>query len=391
VTETARTPIGQDHLVETEHRVTPLELFFDLVFVFAITQVTGFMADDPTWEGLVRGLLILAALWWAWTAYAWLTSSLDPDEGAARIAMFAAMAAMFVVALAVPEAFGANAVIFGVAYLVVRVLHILLYGLATNDVDVRQAVKLLAPSAFAAPAIILTASATDGVPQGALWALALAVDYLGPLRGVDNWKFQPAHFVERHGLIVIIALGESIVAIGLGAAGVPLDAGILAAAVVGLVAAVALWWAYFDVVAIVAERKLVELSGGARNRMARDSYSYLHMPMVAGIILAALGAKKTLADVDDPLKLVPAAALFGGTALYFLAHVAFRLRNVRTWSYRRVVVALLCLALIPAATEVDALVALSGLTALTVGLIAYEAIRYRAARHHVRHGAAHAA
>ncbi len=381
----------QDHLVESEHRVTPLELFFDLVFVFAITQVTSLMSEDPTWQGIGQGLLLLAALWWAWTAYAWLTSSLDPDEGGARLAMFAVMAAMFVAALAAPEAFGANAAIFGVSYLVVRVLHILIYGLATNDVDVRQAVKLLAPTAVIAPTLILVAAATDGATQALLWAVALAIDYLGPLRGVENWRFQPAHFVERHGLILIIALGESIIAVGVGAAGIPLGAGVVAAAVVGLIIAVALWWAYFDVVAIVAERKLVGLTGAARNRMARDSYSYLHMPMVAGIVLIALGAKKTLADVDEPLKLVPAAALFGGTALYFLAHVAFRLRNVRSWSYRRLSVALLCLALVPAATEVDALVALTALAVVTAGLIAYEAVRYRAARHRVRHGAAPAA
>jgi low temperature requirement protein LtrA len=381
------TAIGEDHLAESEHRVTPLELFFDLVFVFGITQVTSLMSEDPTWQGLARGLLLLAALWWAWTAYAWLTSSLDHDEGGARIAMFTAMAAMFVAALAAPEAFDANAAIFGVAYLAVRILHILLYGLATNDVNIRQAVKILAPTAVIAPTLILIAATTDGITQGLLWAAALAIDYLGPLRGVENWRFQPSHFVERHGLIIIIALGESIVAIGVGAAGAPLSTGLVAAAVVGLVVSVAFWWAYFDVVAIVAERKLVERAGAERNRMARDSYSYLHLPMVAGIVLVALGAKKTLAHVDDPLELVPAVALFGGTAVYFLAHVAFRLRNVRTLNRRRLVVSVVCLALVPVATEVRALTALSGLAALTAGLIAYEALRYRAARHHVRHGA----
>jgi low temperature requirement protein LtrA len=381
------TSIGQDHLVETEHRVTPLELFFDLVFVFALTQVTSLMSEDPTWPGLARGFLLLAALWWAWVGYAWLTSSIDHDEGGARLAMFAAMAAMLVAALAAPEAFGSNAVIFGVAYLVVRVLHVLLYGLATNDVNIRRAVRIFTLTATVAPTIILVAALTDGIAQGVLWAVALAIDYLGPLRGADHWRFQPSHFAERHGLIIIIALGESIVAIGVGAAGIPLSAGVVAAAVVGLVVSVGLWWAYFDVVALVAERKLRELTGGARNRMARDSYSYLHLPMVAGIVLIALGAKKTLADVDDPLELIPATALFGGAAIYFLGHVAFRLRNVRTLSVRRLVVAAVCLALIPVATEVSALAAVSILAAITAGLIAYEAIRYRAARHHVRHGA----
>jgi low temperature requirement protein LtrA len=377
----------EEHLVETEYRATPLELFFDLVFVFAITQVTSLMSEDPTWAGLARGLLLLAALWWAWVGYAWLTSTIDPGEGGARLAMLAAMGAMFIAALAAPKAFGADAVVFGVAYLGVRVLHVLLYALATDDVNVRQAIRTFAQTAILAPTVILVASATDGVLQGALWAGALAVDYLGPLRGAEGWRFHPSHFAERHGLIIIIALGESIVAIGLGAADTPLDGGVIAAAVLGLAVSAALWWAYFDVVALVAERKLREATGVARNRMARDSYSYLHLPMVGGIVLIALGAKKTLAHVGDPLELVPAAALFGGTALYFLGHVAFRLRNVGTVSYRRLVVAGLCVALIPAATEVPALAAVGVLTALTVGLVAYEAIRYRAARHHVRHGA----
>jgi low temperature requirement protein LtrA len=383
---TSVSEIGQDHLVETEHRVTPLELFFDLVFVFAITQVTAFMADDPTWDGVARGMLLLAALWWAWTAYAWLTSTLNADETKPRLAMFAAMGAMLVVALTTPGAFGSDAAIFGVAYLFVRVLHILIYGLATNDLNVRQAVKTLAPTATLAPTLILIASTTDGLGQGLLWLAALVIDYGGPLRGVEHWTFAPSHFVERHGLIIIIALGESIVAIGVGAAGIPVGTGVVLAAIAGLSITVALWWAYFDVVALVAERKLLELRGAARNAMARDSYSYLHLLMVAGIVLIAVGAKKTLAHVDDPLKLVPATALLGGASLYFLGHVLFRLRNVRTLSYRRLFMVFFLPALIPVAVEIPALLSLGGLAVLCAALIAYEAVRYSTARHHVRHG-----
>ena len=372
---------------EIEQRVTPLELFFDLVFVFAITQVTGFLSADPTWKGLGHGLLVLGALWWAWAAYAWLTNTLDAEEGRVRLAMLAAMAAMLLVALAVPHAFGDDAVLFGAAYFAVRAVHIGLYALgARGDREVLAAVLRMAPSALVGPGMILVAGFTDGSVQVTLWLGALALDYLGVLVGGGRgWKVSPHHFAERHGLIVIIALGESIVALGVGATAEAITAGVIAAAILGIVVISALWWAYFDVVAIVAERKLAEARGAARAALARDSYSYLHLPMIAGIVLFALGLKKTLIGWDEALETVPAVGLCGGLALYLLAHVAFRLRNVRSLSRRRLVAAVLLLALLPLATEVDALVALAAVTAVCVGLIAYEAIRFREARDRVRH------
>jgi low temperature requirement protein LtrA len=384
---------ASEHHVEHEQRVSPLELFFDLVFVFAITQVTALLSDDPTWGGLVRGALVLAALWWAWAAYAWLTNTVDPEEGAVRLAMFAAAGAMLVASLAVPGAFRADALAFGVAYLVVRVLHIALYAMAgRRDRDLLGAVLRMTPTALAGPALILLAAATDGVPQGALWAGALALDYLGVLIGRGaGFTVSPGHFAERHGLIVIIAIGESIVAVGVGAAGLPLDAGLILAALLGMVVAASLWWAYFDVVAVTAERRLREASGVERARLARDSYSYLHLPMVGGIVLFALGVKKTLAHLGDPLETVPAVGLCGGLALYLLAHVAFRLRNMRTLSVRRLVAALVLLAFVPAAVELPALASLASVASVCALLIAYEAIRYREARASVRraeHGVA---
>ncbi|MDQ3992195.1 MAG: low temperature requirement protein A [Actinomycetota bacterium] len=370
--------------VESQQRVTPLELFFDLVFVFALTQVTSLMAADPTWGGLAKGLLVLAAVWWAWAAYAWLTNTLDPEEGSVRLTMLSAMAAMLLVALAVPDAFGDDALLFGIAYLLVRVLHIALYVAGTRrDADVLGAVRRMTPTATAGPALLLAAAAFDGVGQAALWVFALAIDYLGVLVGrAQGWRVSPGHFAERHGLVVIIALGESIVAIG--AAGLDLDAGVIAAAVLGIAVAAALWWAYFDVVAIVAERKLTEAEGAVRAALARDSYSYLHLPIVAGIVLFALGLKKTIGHVDEPLELVPALGLCGGVALYLLAHVAFRLRNVGTVSRRRLVAAVALVGLIPAAVSVTALTALALTTAIVVALIAYEALRFREARARVR-------
>jgi low temperature requirement protein LtrA len=372
-----------------EARVTPLELFFDLVFVFAITQVTGLVSAKPTWAGLVEGVLVLGVLWWAWAAYAWLTNTVDVDEGAVRLAMFGAMAAMLIASLAVPEAFGDDALVFACAYAAVRAAHIVLYGLAgRDDPDLIAAIARFTPTSALGAGLLVAAAFVDGAAQASLWAVALAIDLAGPyLGGARGWHLSPGHFAERHALIVIIAIGESIVAVGVGAAGLPLDAGVILASVLGIAVAAALWWAYFDVVALVAERRLRAATGSEQLAMARDSYSYLHLPMVAGIILFAVGIKKTLAHVGDPLELVPAVACCGGVALYLVAHVLFRLRNVRTLSRRRLVAALLLVAFVPAAVDVPALVTIAVVAAICAGLIVYEAIRFAEARERVRHAA----
>jgi low temperature requirement protein LtrA len=374
-------------VLREEERVTPLELFFDLVFVLAITQCTALMAAEPSWTGLAKGLAVLGVLWWAWVGYAWLTSVVDPEEGGVRIAMFAAMAALLVVALCVPEAFDDSALLFAAAYGVVRFGQVVLLGIAgRDDPALSKSVLGLAASTALGVGLLLTAALADGWMQGALWALALVLDLGGPVV-IDpvGWKLVPGHFAERHGLIVIIAIGESIVAIGVGVVG-GVSAGIVAAAVAGTAVAAALWWLYFDVVALVAQRRLTQAAPGReQNALARDSYSYLHFPMVAGIVLVALGMKKTLGDVDDPLKLVPATALLGGTAVYLLAHVAFRLRNVHTLNKHRLATAVLLLALIPAAVEIPSLASVTLLAVVLSALIGYEAVRFAGSRDRVRH------
>jgi low temperature requirement protein LtrA len=371
---------------EREQRVTPLELFFDLVFVFAITQVTSLMSADPTWPGLGRGLLVLAAVWWAWTAYAWLTNTLEPEDVSVRVAMFGAMGAMLLVALAVPEAFDDHGLLFGLAYLAVRLLHLVLYMIpGKEDPDLLGAVVRFVPTAIAGSVLLIAAAFFDGRIQAAFWVGALAIDYVGALgsRG-RGWRVSPAHFAERHGLIVIIALGESIVAIGIGAAGISLGAGVVAAALLGIAVIAALWWAYFDVFAVAAQQHLAETSGVARATFARDYYSYLHLPLIAGIVLFALGAKKTLENVEDPLATVPAVALCGGLSLYFLTHVAFRYRIARSFGRGRPVAAIILVALVPAALELRALAALALVAAICCGLIVYDLVHYREDRARVR-------
>ncbi|HET7053742.1 MAG TPA: low temperature requirement protein A [Solirubrobacterales bacterium] len=374
-------------------RVTPLELFFDLVFVLAITQCTALMAHHPTWSGLAQGLLVLGTLWWAWTGYAWLTSTVDPEEGAVRLIIFGAMAALLLVSLCVPEAFGSLALAFALILGVVRYAQIALFMLASPDDDgLRHSVLGLAASTLVAVSLLALASAFDGLAQGALWALALFLDMAGPyFFGSEGWKLMPGHFAERHGLIVIIALGESIVAIGVGASH-ELSLGIGAAAVLGVALTAAMWWVYFDVVAIVSGRRLAEAeTGRAQNELARDSYSYLHLVMVAGIVLTAFGLKTTIGHFGDHLHAVPAFALLGGVAIYLLGLVAFRYRHVHTVNRRKLGLAIVLLILVPVATEVPALLALAVVNILIWSMIAYETQTYGEGRVRLRREAAGAA
>jgi low temperature requirement protein LtrA len=370
-----------------EHQVTPLELFFDLVFVFAITQVTRLLARDPTWGGVLHGTLVLAALWWAWTVYAWLTSAMDVDEGGVRLVILAAMGALFGVALAVPGAFGDDAVLFGVTYLLVRLLHLVLSAIVgRDDPDRRSALLRFAPTAILGAMLILLAGFLEGDLRIAVWFVALAIDYLGPIViGVGGgWRVAPEHFAERHGLIILIALGESIIAIGLGA-GFELSTGVLVAAALGIVVISALWWLYFDVAAIFVRTRLMQARGLDLQRLAMHAYSDLHLPMIAGIVLFAFGLKTTVGHVDEPLDTVPAVALCGGAALYLLGHVAFLRRATGRIFRRRTVGAVVLLVLVPVALAVPALAALALVSAVCSLVVAYEAIGHREHRALVRH------
>jgi low temperature requirement protein LtrA len=370
-----------------EHQVTPLELFFDLVFVFAITQVTSLLVHNPTWGGVLRGMLVLAAVWWAWSVYAWLTSAMDVDEGGVRLVMLASMGALFGVALAVPGAFGDDGVLFGVAYLLVRLLHLGLSAIVgRDDPDRLDALLRFAPTAIFGPSLLVFAGFLEGRERIAVWLVALAIDYLGPaVIGVGRgWRVAPEHFAERHGLIILIALGESIIAIGVGA-GFALTTGVLAAAALGIVVVSALWWLYFDVAVIFARERLMQAEGLQLHRLALHAYSYLHLPMVAGIVLFSLGLKTTIGHVGEALDTVPAVALCGGAALYLLGHIAFLFRATGRVFRRRTVGAVALLALIPAAVAIPALAALALVSAVCSLVVAYEAIRYRAHRVRVRH------
>src|SRR4051794_2092844 len=375
------------HRSAGEERVTPLELFFDLVFVLSFTQVTSSVVHHGDWAGLGEGILILAAVWWAWAAYGWLTNTIDPDENVNRLCMFAAMGGMVVVSLGIPEAFGDRGILFGCAYFFVRAMQLVLYVRNTRqegDAYNLEAILKLAPGLLLGSALLIVAGALDGGARTSVWILAILIDWSTPLLfGSGEFRLQPGHFAERYGLIVMIALGESVLATG-AEMNFVLNGGEVLAALLGIAAVAALWWAYFDIVATVAERRLIEAPPGEQAPLARDAYSYLHFPMIAGIVLFAVGLRETLAHVDDPLETVPAVSLCAGTALYLAGQIGFRLRTLGTFSPHRALAALALLALIPLALGADSLVALAAVAAVLIVLIAYEAVHFRAARGRVR-------
>ncbi|MGL5908963.1 MAG: low temperature requirement protein A [Phycicoccus sp.] len=382
--------------------VTSLELFFDLVFVFALTQVTALLADDPTLRGMARGVLLLGVLWWCWVGYSWLSNLAQADEGVVRPAMFAGMATMFVAALTIPEAFDdlpgglPGPVVFAVCYLVFRLIHLgLLWVAGAGDRELHRQLLRFVPSLAIGTSMLLLAANTSGAVQLWCWVGALVGDYLGTVAaGASGWRLRaPGHFAERHGLIVIVALGESIVSIGVGVTELPVSWPIVVAAVLGLGVAAALWWIYFDVTSRMAEHALGRARGEARNRLARDGYSFLHLPMMVGVILVALGLKKVLGyvggedghDLGDPVKGVPGVSLYVGVAVYLLAHVAFKYRVVGLVRPERAATAVALVALSPLVSLMPALAALAVLAMVLGVLVGYETTRYAELRDRIRH------
>jgi low temperature requirement protein LtrA len=313
-----------------ERRTTPIELLWDLVFVFAITQVTALLARELTWAGFGRSMLVLALVWWAWSAFVWAANAADADSRTLRAILLLGMLLIFVAGLAVPHAFGDEATLFAATYAAVRLLHLALYAQTSRQGNASwAAISGFAITVVVGMALLVAGSFLDESWQVALWTLAAAIDYAGPawltrerLRGLQYVAV--SHFAERYGLFVIICLGESIVAIGVGAGGRHLDVALVGAIALGLIVAIALWWIYFDRFAAAAEERLRDHDDPVL--AAADAYSYLHLPLVAGIIVFAVGAKLLIQDSGEPLGDAARLALCGGVALYLLAHAAFQLR-----------------------------------------------------------------
>jgi low temperature requirement protein LtrA len=371
-----------DLLVEREHRVAPAELFFDLVFVFAFTQVTTLWLEHESWNGLVHGLLVLAVLWWAWASYAWLTNVADADAGLVGVVLLFATTALFVAAIAVPGAFGGERFVFGVAVFLVVVAFIGLYAVVgKREPDLLAAVLRISLMVIPGAALIIVAAFVPTGLRPVLWALAFVIGFFGPaLGGLAGWRVHPGHFAERHGLIVIIAVGESLVAIGFGARGTHLAWGEIVAAALGLLVAASFVFAYFDFASGGIERLLANRRGADRIALARDAYSYGHLPMIAGIVLFAFAMRTALEHIHAELRSIPAVALCCGSALFLLSFVALRWRVARRLGRGRLIAAIVLALLTPVAVSVPALVSLILVATVWLALHAYELIWWREER-----------
>ena len=376
------------HPAGESHRATPFELFFDLVYVFATTQITGYLAHEHTAYGMLQGLLMLALLWGTWSGYTWLGNHSRADKGPLRAGMVVAMAAMFVVGLAIPEAWHdapgglSGPVVLVCAYLLVRWVHLTVYAMAaTGDAGLRHQIAITWLPLLVGAVLLVGGALLGGWAQVLLFGLALLVDWVGIYLTArhGDWRLHsPSHLTERHGLFIILALGESVVAIGVGAADRPISVPLLLTAVLGVGTAVCLWWLYFDMVSPAAERRLVDSRGQARVGLAVDAYTYGHFPLVAGILLTALGVEGVVAHAGEsrPLGAFYALSLFGGAALYLAGHLMFERRMHSTLSLPRMVATGVLLAAAPAAVRLPPMAGLVGLVAILTALIIVETTRH---------------
>jgi low temperature requirement protein LtrA len=365
-----------------EQRATALELFYDLVFVFAVTQVSHLLLDHLSWTGAGQAAIALLVVWWAWNYTTWVTNELDPDAIAVRAVLMGVMLASLLMAVAIPGAFGDRALLFAGSYVAIQVGRHAFLAFACADrgtIERERAERILAW--FVAAGVLWIAGAlADGPGRTGLWLAALAVDYGAPLvvfrvpgrpRIADTaWEVSTAHFAERFQLFVIIALGESIVLTGATTAELELGLARLTAFAMAFLSTAALWWLYFNYVARIAQRRL-ELST-ARTRMARDAYTYLHVVLVAGVIVSAVGDELIIAHPTEQLSGAEVVAVVAGPAIYLLAHALFRLRVAGSVSGKRLAGAAGCVAVGGIAAFAPALVVAALLVAVLVAVIAAE-------------------
>ena len=365
-----------DVLAEPEQRVSPLELFFDLVFGFAFAQVTTLWLDHRSWAGLGQGLLVLASLWWVWASFAWLTNTANTEADLVLVVMLFATACLFVAALAVPGAFDTHRLAFGITFFAVLAAFVGLYALVSKDQpDQLEAVLRMARTVVPGAGLILSAAFVPAVGRPALWTVAFLAGFFGPqLGGLGGWRVSPSHFAERHGLILIIAMGESLSAIGFAARGTNLGLGVVSAAVLGLIVAASFWMGYFDFASSGIGSLLADRRGEQRIALARDAYTYCHLPMVVGILLFAFAMRTMLIRPGSELSVIPAVALCCSSALYLLAFVTIRWRVSRKVGVGRPIAAAVFALVTPVAVFVPAIAALAMVAAVWLGLHAYEIV-----------------
>ena len=360
-------------------RATTLELFYDLVFVFAITQISHLLLQNLTWSGVGQSVVVLLAVWWSWNYTTWVTNELDPRSIVVRLLLIALMLASLLMAIAIPEAFGAKGLLFAGSYVAIQVgRHLFLTFVAADPgtMERLRAGRILIWF-LAAGALWIAGGLADGSTRTVLWLAALALDYVAPVvtfwvPGLprvrpEAWNVGSGHFAERFQLFIIIALGETIVVTGATTSELDLTTARIFALVLAFLATAALWWLYFSLVATIAERRLALAEN--RTVLARDAYTYLHVVIVAGILLSAVGDELVIAHPTEQLPDAEVAVVVSGPALYLLAHVALRLRMTGTIGGRRFAGALACLAIGAIGTFASALVVTSLLLVVLVAVI----------------------
>jgi low temperature requirement protein LtrA len=391
--ENARVPERASMRRETgvEQHATTLELFYDLVFVFAVTQVSHLLLGHLSWEGAGQAAMVLLVVWWSWNYTTWVTNELDPESIAVRLLLIALMLLSMLMAIAIPEAFGDRALLFAGSYVAIQVgRHLFLTFVAADSgtIERLRAGRILTWFVVAGVLWIAGAIAEDGA-RTALWLAALAIDYAGPLvtfwvpvRGPMAshtwWEVGTEHFAERFQLFIIIALGESIVVTGATTSELDLTVARVVAFALAFLSTAALWWLYFNLVANIAEQRLAQAEN--RTLLARDAYTYLHVVIVAGILLCAVGDELVIAHPTEELPSAELIAVVCGPALYLLAHVALRLRVARTVGARRLGGAIACLAIGAIGTFAPALVVAALLLGVLIGVIVGDRIAARRRR-----------
>ncbi len=367
-----------------EQRATTLELFYDLVFVFAITQVSHILLEELTWRGAGQAILVLAVVWWAWNYTTWVTNELDPDSVVVRLLLLGLMFASLLMAVAIPEAFGERSLLFAGSYVVIQVgRHLFLTFAATSPgTNERERSARILIWLSASGVFWLAGGMSDGSTRAVLWLIALAIDYTGPsvvywVPGrprltSETWDVETSHFAERFQLFVIIALGESIVITGATTADLHLNLARTTAFGLAFLATAAMWWLYFNYVATIAQRRLERAPN--RTLLARDGYTYLHVVLVAGIIIGAVGDELVIAHPTDVLPTAEVIVVAAGPAIYLLGHVLFRLVMAGSISGKRLSGAIACVVAGLLGTVVSALVLAALLVGVLVAVIVWERV-----------------
>lgn len=354
---------------DAAQRVSPLELFFDLVFVFTITQLTNVLVRQPSWKGLLQVSLMLGVIFWMYGGYAWLTNSVALDRLTRRLTLLGGMAGFFVVALAIPGAFSGTGAAFGIAYLAVCLIHMGMFA-RSSRLTVVQAIRGLVPFNLSTAFLVLVGGVVGGTPQYLLWGTAFAFEWASP-KLIDDSGFviEPGHFVERHGLVVLVAIGESVVAVGIGAAGLKVDAGLLAATMLGLALSACLWWTHFGSDDGSAEQAMSDARAENRPALAIEAFGYWHLPILLGIVVIAFALRTVTGNAFASLPQAQAIALGGGACTFLLGQALFRrtlgLGGVR----RRALTGMLALATIPIGSRFSAALQLVALIALFVAML----------------------